>query len=106
MNWNAAFQWKCQPQAETLILKILDKAMHAHPFIASLSQDLEKHTSTRLFDWLDHVGLSNTPELEKELQETGFASDITTSTYRVFHHPGAQLPRVVVYDEYQAGIDI
>jgi hypothetical protein len=99
MEFNAEFQWKCQPKAESIIAAILEKAIQENSFIAALAQDLHKHTSTRLFDWLDHVAASHTPELEKELIEAGFISDMAASTYRVFHHPGAQLPRVIVYDE-------
>lgn len=99
MELNAEFQWKCQPQAEKIISNILERAVSGNAFIAALAHDLSKHTSTRLFDWLDHVATSYTPHLENDLIEAGFVSDMAASTYRVFHHPGAQLPRVVVYDE-------
>jgi hypothetical protein len=106
MDYNAAFQWKCHPKSEALIIKILDEAIQANSFIAMLAYDLQKHTSTRLFDWLDHVSVSNTPELEAELEEYGFIVDIVTSSYKVFYHPGAQLPRVVIYDKPDDKIDI
>jgi len=99
METNAAFQWKCQPQAEFLIENFLNEACRQNRFVDTLSQDLKKHTSTRLFDWLDHIVLGYTPSLEKNLVDSGFVSDMTTSTYRVFHHPGAQLPRIVVLDK-------
>lgn len=99
MEINAEFQWKCQPKAEGIISAILEKAVKGNTFIAALAHDLQKHTSTRLFDWLDHVAASHTPELENDLIAAGFVSDMAASTYRVFHHPGAQLPRVIVYDE-------
>lgn len=102
MEFNANFQWKCQPNAEAIILKILEKAMQGNHFISSLSNDLQKHTSTRLFDWLDHVAVTHTPELEHEIIDAGFVSDMASSSYRVFYHPGAQLPRVVVYDENES----
>lgn len=98
MEVNAAFEWKCQPKAEALIYRVLDRAIQDHSLLAALSHDLEKQTSTRLFDWVDHVAVNHSTQLEKELQESGFVSEISTSTYRVFHHPGAQLPRIVVYD--------
>lgn len=106
MEINVAFQWKCQPKAEALIIKILDEAARCSDSIGALSDDLEKYTSTRLFDWLDHVAVGNSPEVENELLENGFISDMATSAYRVFHHPGAQLPRVVVYDEHKEAIQI
>lgn len=101
MDVNAAFQWKCHPKAEALILKVLEKASQHNTFITALAHDLEKHTSTRLFDWLDHIAVSNNPEFEKELIESGFVSDRATVSYRIFYHPGAQLPRIVVYDHGQ-----
>lgn len=106
MGCDTAFQWKCQPKAEALVLNILEKAIQVNPVIAELSRDLEKHTSTRLFDWLDHVTGGNTPELENDLQESGYIPHITTSTYRVFHQPEAQLPRIVAYDQCPESTDI
>jgi hypothetical protein len=98
---NANFQWKCQPEAEAFLLKIVDEAQKGNAFIATLSHDLLTHTSTRLFDWLDHVIIGDSTVHEEALESTGFISDVATPTYRVFHHPGAQLPRVVVRDHDQ-----
>lgn len=95
---NAPFQWKCQPQAEALLLNILNQCCSANPIINSLQQDLLQHTSTRLFDWIDHVIVGYSEQLEKNLEEAGFVSDIATTSYRAFFHPGAQLPRVVIKD--------
>lgn len=95
---NAAFQWKCHPSAESFIVRVLDQACRENGLIASLRHDLQKHTSTRLFDWLDHVVVGYSDEFEKEIEEAGFVSEQATPTYRVFHHPGAQLPRIVVHD--------
>lgn len=106
MDINAAFQWKCQPQAEALIANALDEACRGNAFIAALSQDLYKHTSTRLFDWLDHIVVGHSPSIENELESSGFISDQATPSYRVFHHPGAQLPRVVVRDHDQPVVGI
>ncbi len=98
MTSQEAFEWQCHPKAEGLLLNILEKSCQANPFIATFQQDLHKHTSTRLFDWLDHLVVGYSEHLEKELEQTGFIADIATPSYRVFHHPGAQLPRVVVKD--------
>lgn len=91
-----AFQWKCEPKAENLILSILNKGLSI-PFIQTLSQDLEKHTSTRLFDWLDHVAAPASVSLEKDLKEAGFEiQEGDAFAYKTFYHPGAKLPRVVL----------
>jgi hypothetical protein len=106
MDYNAAFQWKCHPKAETLITQVIDQAIQRSHFIAALADDLEKHASTRLFDWVDHVSISYSPQLENELADAGFVSDSATATYRVFHHPGAQLPKIVVYDKESSSVDV
>jgi hypothetical protein len=103
---NAAFQWKCQPAAEQLVLNIVEKAKKSNPFIADLEAHLLKHTSTRLFDWIDHVSIGYDDEIENKLQESGFVIEQATSTYRVFHHPGAQLPRVILKDMEIHTIDV
>lgn len=106
MESNSEFQWKCQPKAESMISKILEKAVQGNAFIAGLSKDLQKHTSTRLFDWLDHVIIGHSLDIENDLIEAGFISNIASSTYRVFHHPGAQLPRIMLYDENDGMIGV
>lgn len=95
---NAAFQWKCQPEAEELLLNILNKCKEHNPYIAEFEKELHKHTSTRLFDWIDHLSIENSDGIEKLLENVGFVSEQATATYRIFHHPGAQLPRVVLKD--------
>lgn len=99
---NESFQWICHPKAEGLILGILDKAIKQNQFIASLAESLHKHTSTRLFDWLDHIYCGYSAEMEKDLDQFGFVSETVAPTYRVYHHPGAQLPRVVMHDDLES----
>lgn len=103
MDYN--FQWQCHPKAEALLSNILEKSMQNH-LIETLSHDLLKHTSTRLFDWLDHVIIGASPALEMELNECGFVSRHATASYHIFYHPGAQLPRVVVNDREDSALGI
>lgn len=98
MNEKSSFSWECQPKAEALVVKILDDCKRGNPFIEQFEEDLLKHTSTRLFDWLDHVAVGSSSSIESNLDDAGFKSDLAAPTYRVFHHPGAQLPKVVVKD--------
>lgn len=97
MNINAAFQWECQPKAEKLVLDLVQKASQKNATIAQLAQDLLHHTSTRLFDWIDYVVAMESPQFLAELQEAGFVQQGQGQhLLRVFVHPGAQLPRVVL----------
>jgi hypothetical protein len=98
MTINIPFQWKCQPQAEAFVLSILEECCQKNRDLALLQEELPKQTSTRLFDWLDHVVVGYSPPIHKELHDCGFISDHATPSYRIFYHPGAQLPRVVIRD--------
>ncbi len=106
MTATLPFQWKCEPRAEALVLRALEEACRKNPFLDRLQNDLLKLTSTRLFDWLDHIVVGNSPALEKELEESGFIAEDATPTYRVFYHPGAQLPRLIVKDHDQAVVGV
>ncbi len=98
MTETLTFQWQRHPQAEALLFNILDESCRANPFIANLQQELYQKTSTRLFDWLDHLTVGYSDELEKSLEKSGFVSEAASASYRILHHPGAQLPRIVVKD--------
>lgn len=98
---NEKFQWKCEPRAEQLVQSILEVCVQSNPFIEKLQTDLLRHTSTRLFDWLDYVVVGDSPALQIELTQAGYTSAVSGSSYRIYHHPGAQLPRIVVKDEGQ-----
>lgn len=96
MNINAAFDWKCHPRAEKLLLDALEEAALKNHVIEQLQKDLLEKTSTRLFDWLDHLILSIDHTTESELKEVGFTLQETKSDYKVYRHLGAQLPAVVL----------
>lgn len=105
-DWNAAFQWKCQPEAENFCIDLLKKATERNSSIAALQDQLLQITSTRLFDWLDHISIGYSEENEKNLQRCGYMPQSAGQEYRVYYHPGAQLPRIVVYDKELPIIDI
>ncbi|WP_284452656.1 hypothetical protein [Parachlamydia acanthamoebae] len=100
------FHWQCHPKAEAFVLEIVEHATHLNPFIEQLNLHLLQQTSTRLFDWVDHVVSGYSPLIENQLNEAGFTAEFAAPTYRVFSHPGAQLPRVILKDQEQEGIGI
>lgn len=99
MNINAAFEWKCQPQAESLILSAVEKSLQANAQVRQLSEQLLSETSTRLFDWLDHVVIPESKEIKHQLESVGFQQDSVEKS--VYFHPGAQLPKVVLHEKSQ-----
>ncbi len=102
MNINAAFQWECQPQAENWILTVVQEAIDSNPAIAKLQDDLLTKTSTRLFDWIDHVVAGFSSETEKQLQALGFVRQHFDLESVIYHHPRAQLPRIVLEKDHAA----
>ncbi|MBA3957771.1 MAG: hypothetical protein H0X51_05180 [Parachlamydiaceae bacterium] len=103
---NAMFQWQCHPKSEALLSHIVEESCRQNPFIEEFRQKLLLETSTRLFDWLDHVSVGYAQQLEKELEEDGFKTESVTATYRILRHPGAQFPRVVMHENEQAGVSL
>lgn len=99
MSDQAAFQWKCHPEAENLLLSFLERACKGNSAIAQLREDLLHKTSTRLFDWLDHLVIGNSTQRVAEIEALGFESYLAGPTYRVYRHPGAQLPSLVLTDD-------
>ncbi len=98
MTQHVVTEWQCHPKAERLLLDMLDKACAANPTIEKLRQDLHKLTSTRLFDWVDHITVGASEASEEALASVGFEIEQAGATYRVFRHFGAQLPSVVMDD--------
>lgn len=91
----------CQPQAEKMLLDILDEAMEKNSHIGELDTLLQEKTSCRLFDFLDHVSIGSYEGIERELCGAGFHQEVAHPSYRVFVHPGAKLPKVVLKDRAQ-----
>lgn len=90
------YVWECQPKAEMLVEQLLNACCEFNPDLSKLGMELHHAASSRLFDWIDHVVAAETPLLVKELQESGFKLESQTPSFRIYQHPGAQLPRVVM----------
>ena len=85
------FDWTVQPEAEQVAAELLDEAVARSPRLASLAGRLRRDTSTRLIDWLDHLG---GPVPAERLRAAGFVRGYRTRP-DLWRHPGAQLPAVV-----------
>jgi hypothetical protein len=96
MSETNAVQWKCHPEAEKWLVDHLAEACRQHPAIHELQESLQRETSTRLLDWIDHLSVGKSPAAEHQLHDLGFVIAETAVSYRVYTHPGAKLPAVVV----------
>jgi hypothetical protein len=106
MGINAAFQWRCEPEAEALTLSLLERCYQGSKYVFDLQQRLATEASTRLFDVIDHFSIGTTPDIEDKIEKCGFVLQQSTPNYRLFYHPGAQLPRIVLRDDSQPSIGI
>ena len=102
------FAWKCEPQAEAIVKQWLEQAVNRNLFLQGLQTQLQQITSTRLFDWIDHIEIGNSLKAQQELEKAGFTIEVTTANYVLLKHPGAQLPKVAlrVTDDDSIGIFI
>lgn len=96
MNENKEFTWACQGEAEILLEDILNDLLSRNSFAKKLEEDLEEHTSTRLFDWIDHVCAPWSEALQGKAEACGFVEEDQKEGYYLFWHPRAQLPRLVM----------
>ena len=87
-----------EPVAESFLMEILDHALKENFNLRELDQQLQEKTSTRLFDFIDYFSIENKSETENQLKTLGFIQEMTADTYRVFIHPKAKLPRLVISD--------
>ena len=92
-------QWTCQPKAEQFISKTVLACTEKSQFLRDLELKLYQEASTRLLDWVDYVEVGYSDDLARELAECGFMPETATPEYRVFSHPGAKLPLIVVKDQ-------
>lgn len=91
-------EWQCQPEAEDFLLGILEEAKKQNPVLKEFDKDLLEKTSTRLLDWIDYLVIGKSDESEENLDKIGFRQESSALHYRIFSHPGALLPRVVLKD--------
>ena len=99
---NENFMWKPQPIAEKIIEEFIDEFSKQNTFIENLQINLMKQTSSRLFDWIDHIVVFDNKEIEDKIRAAGFQHQNQISNHKVFFHPGAQLPRIVLCSEHRS----
>ncbi|HHT9137322.1 MAG TPA: hypothetical protein ACFYEK_08785 [Candidatus Wunengus sp. YC60] len=66
------FDWGLYPQAENFLIQHIDTFLKSNSFAYKLSSRMERETSTRFFDWIDHIVLPESVVREKDIKEAGF----------------------------------
>jgi len=68
----SAFDWKLHEAAEDHLQELLGRFMAHHAPTAVLAERMESDTSTRLFDWVDHIALPEADVNLEALERMGF----------------------------------
>lgn len=102
MELNKEFRWERYPEGENFIQNQIDRFLR-NPSLKSLSEKLKTRTSTRLFDWIDHIVVKNTPENVKALEKGGFKLIPKLNFYQ---NRRAQFPLVVLGDQEGLAVSV
>lgn len=102
MSTTTQAEWTLHEAAEGLVERLIDVLCERSPGLSALAARLSAETSTRLFDWLDHVG---GPVSASELEAAGYVDGYRTVP-GVWRHPGAQLPAIVPGSAYSAALRV
>lgn len=92
-------EFHCQPEAEAFIKGKLDLVLDECQKLRQFRIDLYEKTSTRLFDFIDHVPA--TSDEIPEILRLGFEMIAEQGGVLLYSHPGAQLPFIIVDDDQQ-----
>jgi hypothetical protein len=98
MKVREEYEWIRHPDAEAFVTGHLDEFLAAVPQAGDFAHNLAAHTSSRLWDWVDHLILADSAQMQDQLADLGFEQeDVPVEPgHAVYHHPGAILPRIVV----------
>jgi hypothetical protein len=101
MTKAGAFEWLRYLDTEAYITERLNELVAAVPMVRAFSAVLLTHTGSRLFDWLDHLVLSDGTLPRRRLADLGFEPEEVPSGpgSTVFYHPAAIFPRVLLRGE-------
>lgn len=88
---NQTFDWKQQPQADSVYRQLVDDFCSECEFANVLRTRMLKETGTRLIDWVDHVSVSRATQLngdsvESKLLEIGYQLDEESEEGRWYTH--------------------
>ena len=91
------FEWRRHPEAETWVADLLNGLVAELPALQAFPRGL-LHAGSQLAEWLDHVILADGDRPRGQLRELGFEPEGVDAQAgdRVYYHPGAVFPRVVL----------
>ncbi len=102
MELNSQFKWERYPEGERFLQLNIDRFLK-NPALKELDSKLKTRTSTRLFDWVDHIVLLDTEENRDSLKKGGFQFNPQNGYYQ---NKRAQFPLVLLSKEEGIGVAV
>lgn len=100
------YNWQPQPEAQKLILDILNDVMARSPEAAALADRMRRQTGTRFQDWLDFIRLPQDDDRWPALLEAGFESAGQSAFGERHEHHGGLFPQLVRRSDAERDIDV
>ena len=93
------YDWNLYKKSEEFLRSQIQIFLHNNRFAAQLSEDLNKITGTRFFDWIDHIIFPDSI-YANELKDLGFSrlDNETPSNIPVYAVQGSTLPLILLSD--------
>ncbi|MBX6313009.1 MAG: hypothetical protein IRY99_08860 [Isosphaeraceae bacterium] len=93
-----AFDWKRYPDTERFLDEPIALALEGNAFAAELARRMKVETSTRFVDWVDHLVLTDRPDLARTLIDLGYRREAMTYAVGVpvYGHEGGIFPRIAL----------
>ena len=92
------FEWNRWPETEAFVDAKIASALAGNEFAEKLSTRMKQETSTRFKDWVDHLVLSDSPGLTRNLEGLGYGRRLVpySAGVPVFSHEGGMFPSVAI----------
>ena len=94
------FDWQRWPETERFLHDRDAELLSENPWAKVFAERLHQITGTTLADWVDHITLNGSRISHDVLRELGYKprrGEDSSPTRRVYTHPGADLPNLVVH---------
>lgn len=99
MNGTDLFDWKRWPKTERFVMGHVDAFLKVNQWARGLAGSLVEKTSTRFFDWIDHIVIPDSGGVQTTLKSLGFSKNPFAETppgMSAYSHPDAIFPDILV----------
>ena len=109
MSPRTTYDWRCHPEAEALVHRLVDSALLGSSFAAKLADRMRMEASLRFVDLVDHLVIQDRAGRIADLEAAGFRREIGNDyahSIPTFAHDGGLFPRVAVAEGANLGGEV